>query len=92
MPLYVAGEVSKDSKRLVEAFLEEDEDLRRMVECAKKTKLKEVPMSNQKDLSLEAYEKANKMMLIRTLGLAVIISATVMGLLLIGLLVFYMGT
>ena len=31
-------------------------------------------MTEQKELSLEAYEKANKMMVIRTLGLAAIIS------------------
>jgi predicted nucleic acid-binding protein len=83
MPLYVAGEVSEATRKLVEAYLENDEDLKRLAECAEKTGLKEVPMTEQKELSLEAYEKANKMMVIRTLGLAAIIAATVVSILLI---------
>lgn len=74
LPLYVAGEVSEDTRKLVEAYFENDEDLKRLAECAEKIGLKEVPMTDQKELSLEAYEKANKMMVIRTLGLAAIIS------------------
>jgi len=38
-------------------------------------------MSNSKELTLEAYEKANKMMVIRTLGLAAIISVSFLALL-----------
>ena len=81
LPLYVAGEVSEDTRKLVEAYLEDDEGLKRLAECAEKTGLKEVPMSNQKELSMEAYEKTNKMMVIRTLGLAAIISVGFLALL-----------
>jgi predicted nucleic acid-binding protein len=84
MPLYVAGEVSDDTRRLVEAYLEGDEDLKRLAECAEKTGLKEVPMSNQKELSLEEYERANRMMVIRTLVLAGIISVSFLALLALG--------
>jgi predicted nucleic acid-binding protein len=84
MPLYVAGEVSDDTRKLVEAYLEHDEDLKRLAEHAEKTGLKEVPMSNQKELSLEAYEKANRMMVVRTLVLAAIISVSFLALLALG--------
>jgi predicted nucleic acid-binding protein len=87
LPLYVAGEVSEDSRKLVEAFLDQNEDLKHLAECAEKTGLKEIPMTEQKEIPLEAYEKANRWMVIRTLGLAVIISATLMGLLAMGVLI-----
>ena len=80
MPLYVAGEVSEDSRKLIEAYLEGDEELRKLYECAKKTGLKEVPMSSSPDLSVEAYEKVNRLMVIRTLVLAVIISGSFLAL------------
>lgn len=81
MPLYVADEVSEDTRKLVEAYLETDEDLKRLAERAVKTGLKEVPMSDTKELTLEAYEKANKLLVIRTLGLAAIISVSFLALL-----------
>jgi hypothetical protein len=87
LPLYVAGEVSEDTRKLVEGFLDQDEDLKRLAECAQKTGLKEIPMTQRKDVPLEVYEKANRWMVIRTLGLAVIISATLMGLLAMGILI-----
>jgi len=33
MPLYVADEVSEDTRKLVEAYLETDEDLKHLAEC-----------------------------------------------------------
>jgi predicted nucleic acid-binding protein len=87
LPLYVAEEVSEDSRKLVEAFLDQDEDMKRLAERVERTGLKEIPMTEQKEISLEAYEKANRWMVIRTLGLAVIISATLMGLLAMGVLI-----
>jgi predicted nucleic acid-binding protein len=84
LPLYVAGEVSEDTCTLVETYLENDEDLKRLAERAEKIGLKEVPMSNQKELSMEAYEKANRLMVIRTLALAAIISVSILAFLALG--------
>lgn len=78
MPLYVAGEVSDDTRTLVEAYLADHEDVQRLYENAQKTDLKEVPMSNAPDASMEAYQKANKWMVIRTLVLAAIISVSLL--------------
>jgi predicted nucleic acid-binding protein len=87
LPLYIAGEVSDDSRKLIEDYLDHDEELRRLAERIEKSDLKEIPMTEQTELSLEAYRKANKWMVLRTLGLALIISLTVMGLLAFGVLV-----
>ena len=84
LPLYVAGEVSEDTRMLVETYLENDDGLKRLAESAEYIELMEIPMSNQKELSVEAYEKANKMMVIRTLGLAAIISVSFLAFLALG--------
>ena len=84
MPLYVAGEVSEATRKVVEAYLATDEELQRLAERAEETGIKEVPMSNQKELSLEAYEKANRLMVIRTLVLAAIISISFLAFLALG--------
>jgi predicted nucleic acid-binding protein len=87
LPLYIAGEVSEDSRKLVETYLERDEELKRLAERMESNELKEIPMTEQTELSLEAYKKANKWIVLRTLGLAFLISFTLMGLLAFGVLV-----
>ncbi len=84
LPLYVAGEVSEDTRKLVEAYLETDDDLKRLAERVEIKGLKEVPMSDQKELSLEAYEQASKMRFIRTLVLVVAITGSILALLALG--------
>jgi predicted nucleic acid-binding protein len=91
LPLYIAGEVSEDSRKLVEEYLDQDEELRRLAERIEKSELKEIPMAEQTELSLDAYKKANKWMVLRTLGLALIISLSLMGLLAFGVLIANLG-
>jgi predicted nucleic acid-binding protein len=91
LPLYIAGEVSEDSRKLVEEYLDQDEELRRLAERIEKSELKEIPMAEQIELSLDAYKKANKWMVLRTLGLALIISLSLMGLLAFGVLIANLG-
>jgi hypothetical protein len=83
IPLYVAGEVSEDTHKLVETFLERDEELADLAASTAATILKESPIHFTKEQTMEAYEKANKMRTIRTLGLAAIIAATIVSMLLI---------
>jgi disulfide bond formation protein DsbB len=83
IPLYVAGEVSEDTHKLVEKFLESDEELTDLAASTAATMLKEVPAHFTKEQAMEAYEKASKMRTIRTLGLAAIIAATIVSMLLI---------
>ncbi|MGD8552060.1 MAG: hypothetical protein PVI81_02100 [Anaerolineales bacterium] len=91
LPLYVAGEVSEDTRILVEGFLEGDQELKRLARRMQETNLKEIPMAENKELSLKEFEKANKWMVLRTLGLALIISLSLLGLLAFGVLVANLG-
>ena len=89
LPLYIAGEVSNDSKKIVERFLEKDPSLTSMVEHAKTAGLNEVPIPLSQEVMMENYKKANKMMVIRTLGLAVVIAGTFLAILLIVPLIYH---
>lgn len=91
LPLYIAGEVSEDSRKLIEDYLERDEELKRLAERIGNSDLKEIPMAEKTELSLDAYKKANKWMVLRTLGLALIISLSLMGLLAFGVLIANLG-
>lgn len=75
LPLYLAGEASADTATLVEKYLETDRELARLAEQATTSRLSEVPVPLSKEAEMEAYKKANQWIVIRTLGLAVIISA-----------------
>ena len=88
LPLYIAGEVSDDTKIIVERFLETDSSLARMVEHATSIGFNEVPIPLSQEEIMEAYKKANKMMVIRTLGLAVVIAGTLLAVLLIVPLIY----
>lgn len=88
LPLYIAGEVSDDTKIIVERFLETDPSLASMVEHATSIGFNEVPIPQSQEEIMEAYKKANKMMVIRTLGLAVVIAGTLLAVLLIVPLIY----
>jgi hypothetical protein len=88
LPLYIAGEVSDDTKIIVERFLETDPSLASMVEQATGIGFNEVPIPLSQEEIMEGYKKANKMMVIRTLGLAVVIAGTLLAVLLIVPLIY----
>lgn len=88
LPLYIAGEVSDDTKIIVERFLETDPSLAIMVEQATGIGFNEVPIPQSQEEIMEAYKKANKLMVIRTLGLAVVIAGTLLAVLLIVPLIY----
>ena len=79
MPLYLAGEVSKDTRALIEKFLETDPEF---AEMAKKTETAELPGDTPVPLNREdqmnAYIEAKRLMFKRTIYLAIIISVSVM--------------
>ncbi|NOR90178.1 MAG: hypothetical protein GQ524_07965, partial [Anaerolineales bacterium] len=83
LPLYVAGEVSDETKIIVESFLETDTSLVSIVEHATSIGFNDVPIPQSQEDIMEAYKKANKMMVIRTLGLAVVIAGTFLAVLLV---------
>ena len=79
LPLYLAGEASEDTAALVSEYLKTDPELEEIaMETKKNDLLGEVPVPLTKEDAMEAYEDAKKWMVVRTLGLAVIITGVVM--------------
>lgn len=78
LPLYLADEVSADTRALVEKHLEADAELTRIAEQSRAELTKGTPVPLTKEDAMKAYEQANKWMVIRTLGLSAIIALVVM--------------
>jgi len=73
LPMYLAGEVSKETTALVKKYLESDPELAETAkEMAKADSLNKVPIPFKKETAMETYQEAKKWMTIRTLGIAAI--------------------
>ncbi len=83
LPLYLSGEASADTCALVEGYLETDPELAEVAKQATPNDLSEVPVPLSKEVEMQAFEQAKKWMVIRTLGLAVIITTALISILLI---------
>jgi anti-sigma factor RsiW len=82
LPLYLAGEVSADTRALVEKYLETDEELDSFVKRSSSTELSsEVPVPLTMDDEIEAYKKAQWFMLLRTVLLAIFMAAILLAVL-----------
>ena len=87
LPLYLAGEVSADTRTLVETYLESDPELAAMAEQSSALELPEViPMPLTKEDKMEAYREAKRLMFWRTVILGVLVSFTLLSVLSLGLL------
>ena len=75
LPLYLAGEVSPDSRKLVEKYLQTDPELARLAERTAAINLSEdVPVPLTQEDQMEAYKEAKKMMFWRPVIVAVLIA------------------
>ncbi len=87
LPLYLADEVSADTRALVEKYLEADPELAKI---AKKLsvleKPKEIPSPLSRDVQMAAYKKARQRNLLITIILASVLSIF----LVVTLLVFFL--
>ena len=64
LPLYLADEVSDDTRKLIEEYLETDPQLAILAEGAKNApSLQEIPAPINKESEMEALKKVKKMML-----------------------------
>ena len=87
LPLYLADEVSADTRALVEKYLETDPELASIAEESAAMELSsDIPVPLTKEDEMEAYRKAKRLMFLGTVILAVLISAA-MGL---ALLAFFL--
>lgn len=77
LPLYLADEVSADTRTLVEKYLETDPELNKVAQEPAAIKLPEdIPAPISKEDKMEAYREAKRLMFVRTVVLAITISFT----------------
>jgi hypothetical protein len=87
LPLYLAGEVSADTRALIEKYLETDPELAKIAKPSAAMEFPEdIPIPLTKENEMEAYKKSKQLILLGTVALAVVISAA-MGL---ALLAFFL--
>ena len=85
LPLYIEEEASDDTKKLVKEYLEKDPELAEMAKETADMKLPDdAPVPLTKEDKMDAYKEAKRLMNIRTILLAVIISGSVIDLLVFG--------
>ncbi len=89
LPLYVANEVSADTRALVEKYLETDSELANVAkQLAIMEKPKEIPAPVSQDDKMIAYRKARQRNLIYTIIVAGVLSIFLM----ITLFAFFFGS
>jgi anti-sigma factor RsiW len=87
LPLYLAGEVSADTRTLVEKYLETDPELAGVAERSAASELPEdIPVPLTEEDKMQAYREAKRFMFLRTVILALTISFTVLCILAMALL------
>ena len=92
LPLYVADEVSVDTRALVERYLETDPELANIAEQSTAMALsEEVPIPLTKEDEMEAYEEAKRLIARRIAILAVVISFALVTLLAMVVLAVFFG-
>jgi anti-sigma factor RsiW len=89
LPLYVADEVSADTRALIEKYLETDPELANVAkQLSAMEKPKEIPVPISQDDKMIAYRKARRRNLIYTLIVAGVLSIFLM----ITLFAFFFGS
>ena len=90
LPLYIAGEASQDTVTLIDSYLLNDHELAEKVQDAKEIHFSEIPVPLEKDDQMEAYKKAQRMILRRTIVWGSVIALTILTFLGLALLAFFM--
>jgi hypothetical protein len=86
LPLYLADEVSADTRALVDEYLKTDPKLAGMAKESATMELpKDIPVSLTKEDKMEAYKEAKRLMFLRTIILSVVISGSLIAMVLIWL-------
>ncbi len=82
LPLYIEEEACDDTRKLVREYLEKDPELAEMAKETAGMKLPDdAPVPLTWEDKMEAYKEAKRLMLVRTIMLAGIISVSVLALL-----------
>lgn len=77
LPLYLAGEVSDETRDLIEGYLKSDPQLATLAEQAKDAKpLQEIPAPLNKESEMEALRKVKKMLVQHNVFLVIAVIVT----------------
>ena len=77
LPLYLADEVSDETRTVIEDYLETDPQLATLAEQAKNApSLQEIPAPLNKETEMKAYEKGKKLMIQHNVFLALAVITT----------------
>jgi len=91
LPLYLAGEVSADTRALVEQYLESDPELANIAKESAAIELpKDIPVPLLKEDQMEAYKEAKRLLFQRTIIWAALIAFALLSCLGMALLAFFM--
>lgn len=81
LPLYLAGEVSSDTRKLVEAYLEDHPDVARLAERSKAMEMEQdVPVPLRQEDKMDAYKAAKVALAKRMMSIAAIIAVVLLSL------------
>ena len=81
LPLYLGNEVSADTRALVDEYLETDPELAQIAErLGSKGLPGEIPIPLGEEDKMEAYKEAKRLMMVRTIVLAVVVPLSVLAL------------
>lgn len=79
LPLYLEGEISDETRDLIEEYLKDNPQLAKLVEQAKVTpSLQEIPAPLRKENEMEALKKVKKLMIQHNVFLALAVILTLM--------------
>lgn len=91
MPLYMANEVSADTRALVEKYLETDPELAKIAKQSAAMELPEdIPVPLTEEDKMEAYKEAKRLLLRRTVIWATLIAFALLSCLGLALLAYSM--
>ena len=89
LPLYLANETSADTRALVSKYLETDRELADIASKSPTTELPgDIPIPLTKEDKMEAYKEAKRLMFLRTVILAAIISSSIIVLMVFGVIAY----
>ena len=91
LPLYLADEVSADTRALVEEFLETDPELAKVAkQSAAMESPEDIPIPLSKEDQMETYKEAKRLLFQRTVIWAVLIAFALLSCLGLALLAFFL--
>jgi len=91
LPLYLAGEVSADTRTLVREYLETDPELAQIGKQSAIELPDDIPIPPIKEKKMEAYKEAQRLILRRTIVWAVLIAFVLFSCMAFAVLVAFYG-